>query len=76
MKPWSCDPARIARWKAIDRERARRSARDRETATEPAEALPVPVEPVRERYTVKPGVAGECVARTPVMNVLRGVRSL
>lgn len=76
MKPWSCDPARIARWRAIDRERARRSARDASTRVEPTEAPPVPVEPVRERYTVKPGVAGECVARTPAMSILRGVKSL
>jgi len=67
----------MARWRAIDLERARRSARDRETAPEPTEAPFLVVAPEHEpRYTPKPGVAGERVARTPAMSILRGVKSL
>jgi len=54
MDPWSCDPARMARWRAIDRERARYTKCSGPTATEPTEALPViapPTEPrPRRRY--------------------------
>ena len=49
MAPWSCDSARMARWRAIDRERARRSARTVETVTEPTEAPPVAVPPEEPR---------------------------
>ena len=76
MKPWSCDAARMARWRAIDRERARRSARDRETAPEPTEVVPVAAPPVRERYERKPGVVLDRVASTAAVSLLRGPRSL
>lgn len=47
--PWSCSPARMARWRAIDRERARRGARDASTAPEPTEAPPVAAAPEEPR---------------------------
>lgn len=75
MAPWSCSPARMERWKAIDRERARRNARDRETATEPTEALPVAAPPAAERYVRKPGVVLDRVASTAALSVLRGVKA-
>lgn len=49
MPDWSCDAARMARWRAIDRERARRGARQVETAPEPTEALLVAVLPTEPR---------------------------
>jgi len=49
MDPWSCDAARMARWRAIDRERARRNDVSRETATEPTEAPPVAAPPEEPR---------------------------
>lgn len=45
----SCDPARMARWQAIDRERARRSVIAAWTAPEPTEALPVAAAPAEAR---------------------------
>ncbi len=72
--PWSCDAARMARWRAIDRERARRTARAVETATEPTEALPVAVAPEeprpRRRYY---GVAADR-GQPAVHRVLGGAR--
>jgi len=65
----------MARWRAIDRERARRNARDRETASEPAEAPAAALEPVRERYTRKPGVVLDRVASTASLSVMRGVKA-
>jgi hypothetical protein len=74
MPPWSCDPARMARWRAIDRERARRSPRTVETATEPTEALPVaaaPTEPRPRRRSY--GVAADR-GQPAVHRVLGGAR--
>lgn len=72
--PWSCSPARMERWRAIDRERARRNDVSRETATEPTEALPVaaaPEEPrPRRRYY---GVAADR-GQPAVHRVLGGAR--
>jgi len=39
----------MARWRAIDRERARRNDVSRETATQPTEALPVAAPPEEPR---------------------------
>ena len=71
---WSCDPARMARWRAIDRERARGSDRGASTPVEPTEAPPVaeaPEEPrPRRRYY---GVAADR-GQPAVHRVLGGAR--
>lgn len=47
--PWFCDAARMARWRAIDRERARRSDPAPSTAVEPTDARPVAAPPTEPR---------------------------
>ena len=74
MPDWSCDAARMERWRAIDRERARRSARTVETATGPAEALPVAVAPEEPRPRRRSyGVAADR-GQPAVHRVLGGAR--
>lgn len=70
MDPWTCDAARVARWREIDKER-------RATGWTPEAYIPAPLPPAPvERFRPKKGVAFEMVARAPMASVLRGVRAL
>lgn len=74
MPDWSCDAARMARWRAIDRERARYTKCSGSTPTEPTEALPVaaaPTEPRPKRRSY--GVAADR-GQPAVHRVLGGAR--
>ena len=71
----SCDPARMVRWQAIDRERARQSARSGATAPEPTEALPVAAAPAEARPARRRWGALADRGQPAVHRVLGGARS-
>ena len=80
MDPWNCDPARAARWVAIDRER--REAHPPVPAPDPVHpCAEAPMLAALERAQRVPGGKRRAalldrVVASPTLGVLRGVKSL